>query len=83
MNYEGRLYYFFSWIFKDGKSKLYKRKHCEKILTIYKRTNSKGNEQPSRIRKRFIKLEDRELKAREVKIKRWIEEEFFKPTSLK
>ena len=43
---------------------------------MHKRINSKGNEQPSRIRKRFFKLEDRGLKAREVKIERWIEEEF-------
>ena len=53
----------------------------ENTLKVCERTNNKGREWSFRIRNiliDFTKLKDRELKDREAKIKREIEELFFK-----
>ena len=57
----------------------YKNKNIEtKYLSNMQKTIFKGKELPFRVIKRFIELKDRELKNRETKIKREIEELFFK-----
>ena len=60
-------------LYKDGKPKLWKQKYWKKILKIYaKETVFKGKDKHLELQKDFIKLKDRELKDREVKIKREI-----------
>ena len=61
---------FFLLLYKDGKTKLLKRKCSKKILKKYeKKPISKGKEQSFyllELEKDFIELKDRELKDREV-----------------
>ena len=61
---------FFLLLYKDGKTKLLKRKCSKKILKKYeKKPISKGKEQSFYLlglEKDFIELKDRELKDREV-----------------
>ena len=61
----------------DYKKKNIKRIYLKKFLQKKPIFNSK--KYSFRIRKKLIELKDRELKDREVKIKREIEELFFKP----
>ena len=68
----------FSLIYKNGKSKFWKRRYWQKILKEYaKEPIFEGKEWSFRIRKKIIELKDRELKDSEVKIKIEIEELFF------
>ena len=65
-------------IYKDGNSKLQKQRCWEEIVNMWKNQLLKVKNSLWELEKEFIQLKDRELKDREVKIKRDIQELFLK-----